>query len=271
MGSKVDDPAAPRVYIDPMTKTVTAAVLLIGDELLSGRTQDTNLKTIATFIAPLGVQVKEARVVSDEPERIADAVNALRSAYDYVFTTGGIGPTHDDKTADAVALAFGVPIGVRDDAKAILVAHYGAEDKLNEARLRMARIPEGASLIANPVSKAPGFQLGNVFVMAGVPSIMRGMLEDIGPRLQGGAVMLSVTLRCKGLREGDLAAGFAAIEERLPGVSLGSYPWFAPGGDYGVQLVARSQDQDTLAEAVLAMESLALGLGATPERLDAPA
>lgn len=251
-----------------MTKTVTAAVLLIGDELLSGRTQDSNLKTIATFIAPLGVQVKEARVVSDDPERIAEAVNALRGAYDYVFTTGGIGPTHDDKTADAVALAFGVPIDVRADAKAILVAHYGGEDKLNEARLRMARIPDGASLIANPVSKAPGFQLGNVFVMAGVPSIMRGMLEDVGPRLQGGDIMQSITLRCKGLREGDLAAGFAAIEERLPGVSLGSYPWFAPGGDFGVHLVGRSQDPALLAEAARAMAALAQELGATPERLD---
>ncbi len=252
-----------------MTKTVTAAVLLIGDELLSGRTQDTNLKTIATFIAPLGLQVREARVVSDEPEAIAEAVNALRSACDYVFTTGGIGPTHDDKTADAMALAFGVSIDVRDDAKAILVAHYGGEDKLNEARLRMARIPQGASLIANPVSKAPGFQLGNVFVMAGVPSIMRGMLEDVGPRLHGGSVIETVTLRCKGLREGDLAAGFAAIQARLPGVSLGSYPWFIPGGDFGVHLVARSQDAPTLAEAGRAMEALARDLGAIPERLGA--
>jgi molybdenum cofactor synthesis domain-containing protein len=251
-----------------MSHTVTAAVLMIGDELLSGRTQDTNLKTIATFIAPLGVQVKEARVVSDEPERIAEAVNALRGAYDYLFTTGGIGPTHDDKTADAVALAFGVSIAVRDDAKAILLAHYGGEDKLNEARLRMARIPEGASLIANPVSKAPGFQLGNVFVMAGVPSIMRGMLEDVGPKLAGGAVMQSVTLRCKGLREGDLAAGFAAIEARLPGVTLGSYPWFVPGQDYGVHLVARSQDGALLQEAAVAMAALARELGAEPERAE---
>jgi molybdenum cofactor synthesis domain-containing protein len=248
-----------------MSTLVTAAVLMIGDEILSGRTQDTNLKTIATFIAPLGVQVKEARVVSDEPARIAEAVNALRKAYDYVFTTGGIGPTHDDKTADAIALAFGVPIGVRADAKAILLAHYGSEDKLNEARLRMARIPEGASLVANPVSKAPGFQMENVFVMAGVPSIMRGMLEDIGPRLKGGNVMLSATIRCKGLREGDLAAGFEAIETRLPGVSLGSYPWFTPGGDYGVHLVARAMEQETLDTARAAMEQLARDLGATPE------
>ena len=254
-------------YIAGMSQTVTAAVLLIGDELLSGRTQDTNLKTIATFLAPLGVQVKEARVVSDAPEAIIEALNALRAAHDYVFTTGGIGPTHDDKTADAVAQAFGVSIDVRADAKAILVDHYGSEDKLNEARLRMARIPDGASLIANPVSKAPGFQLGNVFVMAGVPSIMRGMLEDVGPRLRGGDVMQTVTLRCTGLREGDLAEGFAQIEARLPGVSLGSYPWFVPGQDYGVHLVARSQNGALLEEAAAAMEALARGLGAAPERV----
>jgi len=252
-----------------MIKTVTAAALLIGDELLSGRTQDTNLRTIATFIAPLGVQLQEARVVSDQPEAIAAAVNALRASYDYVFTTGGIGPTHDDKTADAIAMAFGVSINVREDAKAILLAHYGGEDKLNEARLRMARIPDGAGLIANPVSKAPGFQIGNVFVMAGVPSIMRGMLDDVGPRLRGGSVMQTLTFRCRGLREGDLAAGFAAIEERVPGVSLGSYPWFSPGGDFGVHLVARSQSLALLNEAAIAMEALARDLGATPERLRA--
>jgi molybdenum cofactor synthesis domain-containing protein len=245
--------------------TVTAAVLLIGDEILSGRTQDTNLKTISTFIAPLGVQVKEVRVVPDEPGRIVEALNALRVAYDYVLTTGGIGPTHDDKTADAVAEAFGVPIDVRDDAKSILVAHYGGEDKLNEARLRMARIPQGSTLIANPVSKAPGFQIDNVFVMAGVPSIMRGMLEDVAPRLVGGSVMQNVSIRCKGLREGDLAAGFAEIEQRLKNVSLGSYPWFIPGGDYGVHLVARSQDPEALERAREETTALAISLGAVPE------
>src|ERR1700754_3122174 len=140
---------------------VTAAVLLIGDELLSGRTQDINLQTIAKFIAPLGVQVAEARVVSDAPENIVAAVNELRAKYDYVFTTGGIGPTHDDKTADAMAAAFGVGIDVREDARIILEAHYKAAGHLNEARLRMARIPDGATLIANPVSRAPGFQIGN--------------------------------------------------------------------------------------------------------------
>src|SRR5690606_16701790 len=173
-------------------REVKAAVLLIGDELLSGRTQDVNLQAIAKFLAPLGVQVAEARIVSDEIAHIVSAVNDLRAKYDYVFTTGGIGPTHDDKTADAIAAAFGVNIDVRDDARAILEAHYKGPSNLNDARLRMARIPDGATLIANPVSRAPGFQLGNVFVLAGVPSIMRGMLQDIAHRIEGGAIVRSI-------------------------------------------------------------------------------
>jgi molybdenum cofactor synthesis domain-containing protein len=245
-------------------REVKAAVLLIGDELLSGRTQDVNLQTIAKFLAPLGVRVAEARVVADAPEEIVAAVNALRAKYDYVFTTGGIGPTHDDKTADAVAAAFGVHIGVRDDARAILEAHYKSASDLNEARLRMARIPDGASLIANPVSKAPGFQLGNVFVMAGVPSIMRGMLQDVGRRIQGGAVVRSFTVRGRGVREGDIAAGLEALEQAAPGVSFGSYPWFTPEG-YGLHLVARSADPGALAKAGEDLKSLIRSSGTEPE------
>jgi molybdenum cofactor synthesis domain-containing protein len=244
-------------------RLVRAAVLLIGDELLSGRTQDSNLQTIAKFVAPLGVQIAEARLVPDVPETIAAALNALRAAYDYVFTTGGIGPTHDDKTADSVALAFGVAIDVRADARAILEAHYKTTE-LNEARLRMARIPDGATLIANPVSKAPGFQLGNVFVMAGVPTIMRGMLEDVGPRLEGGAVVGSRTVRGRGLREGDLAAGLAALETKHAGVSFGSYPWFSPEG-FGAHLVARSADPEALAAAAMDLIAFVRELGVEPE------
>lgn len=229
---------------------VKAAVLLIGDELLSGRTQDVNLQTIAKFLAPLGVQVAEARVAPDVPAEIIAAVNALRAKYDYVFTTGGIGPTHDDKTADSIAAAFGVNIDVREDARAILQAHYKSASPLNEARLRMARIPEGASLIANPVSKAPGFQLGNVFVLAGVPSIMRGMLEDVGHRLVGGAVVRTITVRGKNVREGEIAKELAALEEAAGGaVTFGSYPWFSPPDSFGVHLVARSADAEALAKA----------------------
>jgi molybdenum cofactor synthesis domain-containing protein len=245
-------------------KRVTAAVLLIGDELLSGRTQDINLQTIAKFLAPLGVQVAEARVVPDVPEKMVAAINELRRAYDYVFTTGGIGPTHDDKTADAIAAAFGAHIGVRDDARAILEAHYKGGANLNEARLRMARIPDGATLIANPVSKAPGFQMENVFVMAGVPSVMRGMLQDVGPRIKGGTVLRSVTVRAKGVREGQIASGLEALEQSAEGVGFGSYPWFSPEG-YGVHLVARTADIAALEKAGRDLSDLVRQAGGEPE------
>lgn len=247
-------------------RQVKAAVLLIGDELLSGRTQDINLQTIAKFLAPLGVQVAEARVVADVPDEIVGALNALRTKYDYVFTTGGIGPTHDDKTADAVAAAFGVNIDVREDALEILRAHYKGATPINEARLRMARIPDGASLIANPVSKAPGFQLGNVFVMAGVPSIMRGMLQDIAHRIEGGAVVRSVTVRAKGIPEGAIAEGLQKLEQEATGVSFGSYPWFMPG-DFGVHLVARTADMAALAKAGEDLKALIRAQGGEPEEV----
>jgi molybdenum cofactor synthesis domain-containing protein len=249
---------------------VTAAVLLIGDELLSGRTADVNLQTLAKFLAPLGIQIAETRIVPDVPDAIIAAVNELRARYDYVFSTGGIGPTHDDKTADAMAAAFGVKIGVRDDARAILETHYKGAQPLNEARLRMARIPDGAVLIANPVSKAPGFQIGNVFVMAGVPSIMRGMLEDVGPRLRGGAIVGSRTMRGKGVREGDIAAALEALEAAAPGVSFGSYPWFSPEG-HGVHLVARSADTAALEKAAEDLAALIRARGVEPEEVEDPA
>jgi molybdenum cofactor synthesis domain-containing protein len=249
-------------------RQVKAAVLLIGDELLSGRTQDVNLQTIAKFLAPLGVQVAEARVVADIPGDIVAAVNELRRKYDYVFTTGGIGPTHDDKTADAMAAAFGVGIDVREDARAILLAHYKDASHLNEARLRMARIPDGASLIANPVSRAPGFQIGNVFVLAGVPSIMRGMLQDIGHRIEGGAVVRARVVRGKGVREGDIAAGLGTLEAAAGGaVSFGSYPWFTPEG-FGLHLVARSADAAALTKAGEDMRALIRACGAEPEEVE---
>jgi molybdenum cofactor synthesis domain-containing protein len=248
-------------------KRVKAAVLLIGDEILSGRTQDVNLQTIAKFLAPLGVQVAEARVVADVPDEIVAAVNELRAKYDYVLTTGGIGPTHDDKTADAIASVFGVPIDVREDARAILETHYKGATNLNEARLRMARIPDGAQLIANPVSKAPGFQLGNVFVMAGVPSIMRGMLEDAAKRIHGGPVVRSRTVRGKAVREGDIAAALEALEAATNGVvTFGSYPWFSPDG-FGLHLVARSSDPAALEKAAADLSDLIRARGAEPEEV----
>jgi molybdenum cofactor synthesis domain-containing protein len=249
-------------------RQVKAAVLLIGDELLSGRTQDVNLQTIAKFLAPLGVQVAEARVVADVPDEIVAAVNELRAKYDYVFTTGGIGPTHDDKTADAMAAAFGVNIDVRDDAREILQAHYKSVSSLNAARLRMARIPDGASLIANPVSKAPGFQLGNVLVMAGVPSIMRGMLQDVGHRLDGGQVVASRTVRAKGVGESQISKGLESLETDAGGaVAFGSYPWFTPEG-FGVHLVARSADAAALDKAASDLAALIRACGAEPEIVD---
>jgi len=247
-------------------RQVKAAVLLIGDELLSGRTQDVNLQAIAKFLAPLGVQVAEARVVPDVPEEIVAAVNALRAKYDYVFSTGGIGPTHDDKTADAMAAAFGVNIDVRDDARAILEAHYKGRTNLNESRLRMARIPDGAVLIDNPVSKAPGFQIGNVFVMAGVPSITRGMLQDVGHRIEGGAVVRARTIRAKGVPEGDIADGLGALEAATNGaVTFGSYPWFTQDEGFGVHLVARSADPIALEKAANDLMAMIRERGVEPE------
>ena len=178
----------------------TAAVLIIGDEILSGRTKDTNLNTLARFLTALGIDLKEARTVGDTRSQIIDAVRTLSGGHDYLFTTGGIGPTHDDITADCVAEAMGVALPENDEAMAILERRYG--DELNDARRRMARIPEGGSLIANPVTDAPGFQIGNVFVMAGVPKIMTAMLDDVAPRLRVGAITHARTLKVEGVGEG---------------------------------------------------------------------
>ena len=234
--------------------TVTAGVLLIGDELLSGRTQDTNLATIAAFLSPLGVEVGEARVLADDAEIITKTVREFSDRFDYVFTTGGIGPTHDDITADCIAAAFGLSIGEREDALDMLRQRYG-DDELNAARRRMARVPEGASLIDNPVSQAPGFQTRNVFTLAGVPQIMRGMLADIGHRIEGGAQVHQITVTCEGIGEGDAAAPLAEIEAAHPGVSIGSYPFFNDELR-GVSFVARGQDQAQLADVEQALKAL---------------
>ena len=237
-----------------MTKTVTAGIILIGDELLSGRTQDTNLCTIAKWLEPLGVQVGEARIVSDDRETIIETVRHFSKTFDYVFTTGGIGPTHDDITADCIAAAFNVGISEREDALAELRQRY-AEDELNAARRRMARIPDGASLIKNPVSQAPGFQTENVFTLAGVPGIMRGMLGDIGHRIEGGAKVFSRTVTAEGIGEGDAAAPLAEMEKAHPGVSIGSYPFF--NADLrGVNFVARGRDEDLLDKVETALKRL---------------
>jgi molybdenum cofactor synthesis domain-containing protein len=228
----------------------TAAVLIIGDEVLSGRTQDTNLNTIARFLTALGIDLMEARTVGDRTEQIIENLNALRSGHDYVFTTGGIGPTHDDITPDAVAKAFGVTLPEHPDAVAILEKRYGPGE-FNAARRRMARIPEGGTLIANPVTDAPGFQIGNVFVMAGVPKIMTAMLEDVAPRLRTGAVVLSRTVRVSGVGEGAVADILTAASKAEREVSFGSYP-FGHGsvGEIGTNLVVRGRDEAKVEAAV---------------------
>ena len=219
----------------------TAAMLVIGDEILSGRTRDANMHFLAGELAGVGIDLMEVRVVSDDPDAITDAVKALSAAYDTVFTSGGIGPTHDDITADNVARAFDRPIDVRDDARAILEAHYaGSDQTLNVARLRMARIPDGATLIDNPVSSAPGFTIENVHVMAGVPAIFKAMVATVLPTLTGGAPLVSLSQRIyRG--EGDIAGPLGALAERYPDLSIGSYP-FQQDGVFGAHIVIRGSD-----------------------------
>ena len=230
----------------------TAAMLVIGDEILSGRTRDANMHHLAGRLAETGIDLKEARVVSDAREAIVSAVRDLAGAFDHLFTSGGIGPTHDDITADCVAEAMGVPIGVRDDARSLLEAHYERQGiELNAARLRMARIPDGANLIDNPISAAPGFTIGNVHVLAGVPSIFEAMLESLLPGLIGGAPLLSETLRVE-RAEGDIAGPLTALAETHAGVSFGSYPYIR-NGRFGVNIVVRGADAGAVDSAMNAL------------------
>ncbi|MEM9668573.1 MAG: molybdopterin-binding protein [Pseudomonadota bacterium] len=241
-----------------MTDTsLTAAVLLIGDEILSGRTQDVNLKQIADFLTPLGIPVKECRTVPDIEEEIVAAVNALRARYTYVFTTGGIGPTHDDITADSIGAAFGVEVYEHPDIVAILEDRYKSVGReFNPASRRMARVPKGAVLVKNSATGAPGFRMENVFILAGVPSIAQAMLQALEPELETGAVVHSVTVRGKGAVESDIADGLTALADEVADVSFGSYPWFKTMDDRGVNLVARSTDEsllNTVTERMIAL------------------
>ncbi|MEJ6405049.1 competence/damage-inducible protein A [Yoonia sp. 2307UL14-13] len=230
----------------------TAAMLVIGDEILSGRTRDANMHYLAGELTKAGIDLKEVRVVSDDRQAIIDAAKALSAAYDTVFTSGGIGPTHDDITADCIAAAFNDPIDVREDARALLQAHYDKSGQdLNAARLRMARIPNSATLIDNPVSTAPGFTLCNVHVMAGVPSIFQAMVASVLPKLTGGAPLLSETLRVD-RGEGDIAGPLGAFAETYPDLSVGCYP-FQKDGRFGANVVVRGTDP---ARLELAMKDL---------------
>ncbi len=233
----------------------SAAMLVIGDEILSGRTRDANMHYLAGQLTERGIDLKEVRVVSDDREAIITATKALSGNYDHVFTSGGIGPTHDDITADCIAAAFGAHIDVRDDARALLQAHYDRSgQELNAARLRMARIPDGATLIDNPVSTAPGFTLGNVHVMAGVPSVCQAMVASILPTLTGGAPLLSRTLRLM-RGEGDLAGPLGQFAADHPELSVGSYP-FQKDGIYGSNIVVRGTDAAALDAAMQTLKRL---------------
>ena len=233
----------------------TAAMLVIGDEILSGRTRDANMYHLAGELARHGIDLAEVRVVSDQHDAIVRAVNDLRANYDHLFTSGGIGPTHDDITADAIAAAFGLVLTIRADARDLLAAHYARSGQaLNAARLRMARIPGDAVLIDNPVSTAPGFSLSNVHVMAGVPAVFNAMVAGLLPRLTGGVPLQSQTLRI--LRpEGEIAGPLAELAAAFPDLSIGSYP-FAKDGVYGANIVIRGQDGVALGDAMARLAAL---------------
>jgi molybdenum cofactor synthesis domain-containing protein len=217
--------------------------VVIGDEILSGRTQDKNVAQVATWLNEQGIRLAEVRIVPDDIDHIGEAVNALRASHDYVFTTGGIGPTHDDITVDAIAAAFGVPAIVHPQARAILEDYYrDRPGGLNEARLRMARAPEGAELIENPYSGAPGVKMGNVFILAGVPNIAASMLAALSGKLEGGRPVVSVTVGARAA-ESDVADLLRETEEAHPGVAIGSYPFFREGR-YGSNFVIRSEDEE---------------------------
>jgi molybdenum cofactor synthesis domain-containing protein len=236
------------------TKSITAALLVIGDEILSGRTKDKNIGYIADYMTVVGIELREVRVVPDVEAEIVAAVNALRSRYTYLFTTGGIGPTHDDITSESVAKALALEVIEDPRAIALLLERIKPED-LNEARRRMARLPVGAEIVQNSVSKAPGFKIENVIVMAGVPRIMQAMLDDIVPRLETGAKMLTESIDATGVPEGGYAAGLAAVAEAHPRLSIGSYPSLGDGR-FRNEIVVRGKDAAEIAAAVAKIHAM---------------
>ena len=240
-------------------KSVTACLIIIGNEILSGRTVDANLPYLAKALGEIGVRLAEARVVSDDEAEIADAVNTCRAKHDYVFTTGGIGPTHDDITAASIARAFGRPFGRNAEAEALLLAYYPPE-KVNEARMSMADMPEGATLIDNPVSIAPGFRVENVYVLAGVPKIMQAMLDNIIPTLKGGTVVLSRSVTVF-MPEGELALHLGRLQDDHPKLDIGSYPFFGGATGPGSTIVFRGTDERPIDQAAQALLTIASDLG----------
>jgi molybdenum cofactor synthesis domain-containing protein len=251
--SKAGSPAAP---------TVTACVLIIGNEILSGRTQDANLAFLAQGLNEAGIRLREARIILDDSAAIVAAVNEARGKFDYVFTTGGIGPTHDDITAQAIADAFGVKLILHPEARRLLEGHY-PPGGLNEARRRMAMMPQGAALLPNPISRAPGFRIGNVFVLAGVPQVMQATFNELRHRLKGGAKLLSRSVSCA-LGEGAIAADLGALQDRYHDLEIGSYPYFRRR-DFGVTLVVRGTDRERIAAAIEELKTLISALGGDPQ------
>lgn len=242
---------------------ITAAILIIGNEILSGRTQDSNIQFIASRLSKRGIRLNEVRIVRDEKDAIVQALNELRKKYRYLFTTGGIGPTHDDITAECVALAFGAALAVHEEARSRLAAFYKESGtEMNEARLRMARVPVGSALIDNPISAAPGFKTGNVFVMAGVPSIMQAMFDHVETMIESGVPLYSNTVSCK-MREGDIAIELEAIQKSFPDVEIGSYPGMGVKGR-NLSLVLRSADESRLAAATEKVMGLIRSKGEEP-------
>ncbi|GBQ67508.1 competence-damage protein [Ameyamaea chiangmaiensis NBRC 103196] len=248
----------------------TASVLVIGNEILSGRTQDANINFLAQRLGALGITLREVRVIPDDHDFIVATITDLRARYDHLFTTGGIGPTHDDITSECVAQAMGVPWEIHPETFALLEAYFTRE-RFNAARQRMAMLPRGAVPIRNPVSLAPGYSIGNVHVMAGVPAIMRAMFDELAPGLRGGRPVVSCSWYAFDLFEGGLAAGFAAIARDYPALDLGSYPFHRPDGRHGVALVAKGLDRSALAGASDAIRALIVALGATPQEGEPPA
>ncbi len=234
-----------------MDRIYTACLIIIGNEILSGRTQDSNLSFLGEKLNEIGIRMEEARVVPDIPERIMHTVNEVRSSFDYVFTTGGIGPTHDDITSQCVANAFDVPLILHPDAHKAMLSFYG-EEQLTEARLRMAHVPQGATLIENDISIAPGYQIENVFVLAGVPKIMQSMFSKLASGLTGGKPMISRTLTSHA-KEGEIAKDLGDIQKKYPDVDIGSYPFMGRGGT-GVRIVMRSTDEDLLMQCEEAVD-----------------
>src|SRR6266568_2862717 len=255
------DPEEAMNEAGPAPEMVSACVVIIGNEILSGRTQDANLAFLAQGLNEAGVRLREARVIPDDTETIVSTVNEARAAFDYVFTTGGIGPTHDDITALSIAQAFGVKLIIHPEAKRILESHYPSGG-LNEARLRMAQVPEGASLLPNPISRAPGFRIANVFVLPGVPQIMQAIFNELKHRLKGGAKVLSRSVSCT-LSEGAIAKDLGALQERYGDLEIGSYPYFRRS-DFGVTLGVRGTDRDRIAAAIAELKELIRTLGGDP-------